>query len=122
MSFFKRKNDKNSISEAGPKGPYDDAKPSWSNSFQGQFYKEWPKKDGTPEEPAFLKHCTSVDMEDEMLISMLSAYGIPAVKLYPSNGSFGKVVLGMSAEGTDIFVPISMLDDATSLMGGFSND
>ena len=64
----------------------------------------------------------AVDMADEMLINMLTAYGIPAVKLYPSNGGFGKVVLGISGEGADIFVPASMHEDAVSLLEGSTNE
>jgi len=98
------------------------AAPSWYRTLPGETYSKWPKADGEPEQPVFLKHCTSLDMEDEMLINMLTAYGIPAVKLYPSNGSFGVVVLGMSAEGSDIYVPASLLSDALSLIGGENND
>ncbi|NLH00856.1 MAG: hypothetical protein GX488_02945 [Clostridiales bacterium] len=115
MSFFKKgRNSKNGDKQISAGG----TKPVWGGSLPGKLYKNWPKVDGTPEEPVFLKHCTSADMEDEMLINMLAAYGIPAVKQYPLNGSFGKVVLGMSGEGTDIFVPASMLEDAIYLIGG----
>ena len=116
MSFFnrsRRNRDKTDGSEAAP---------SWYHSLPGQLYDKWPKQDGKPERPIFLKHCTSVDMEDEMLIGLLSACSIPAVKLYPSNGSFGVLVLGMSAEGSDIYVPASMFDDASALIGGIAND
>lgn len=118
MSFFKYKNDKKAAQDESLQASSESAKPFWYQSVPGQTYKDWPKIDGKPEEPAFLKHCTSVDMEDEMLINMLSAYGIPALKLYPSNGSFGKVVLGMSGDGANIFVPSSMLEDAIALIGG----
>ena len=117
MCFFRRnKNNRTPATEQ------EDARPSWYLSLPGQVYKMWPKQGGEPEEPAFLKHCTSVDMEDEMLINMLTAYNIPAVKLYPGSGSFGKVVLGMSGEGANIYVPVSMLDDAAALIGGNEND
>ncbi len=119
MSLFKHKSSKAStsdkISEASSGA-------SWARSVPGQAYKDWPKISGEPEEPVFLKHCTSVDMADEMLINMLTAYGIPAVKLYPSNGGFGKVVLGISGEGADIFVPASMHEDAVSLLEGSTNE
>ncbi|MEA4894113.1 MAG: hypothetical protein VB064_02505 [Oscillospiraceae bacterium] len=120
MCFFKHK------SKSPTDGEHEDLSekepPSWYRSLPGEIYRSWPKTDGEPEAPAFLKHCSSVDMEDEMLISMLSAYGIPAVKIYPGSGSFGAVVLGMSAEGSDIFVPISMHDDAASLIGGGTDE
>ena len=119
MSLFKHKSNKASDTE---KSSAASGSPSWARSMPGQAYKDWPKTNGEPEEPVFLKHCTSVDMADEMLINMLTAYGIPAIKLYPSNGGFGKVVLGMSGEGADIYVPASMREDAVSLMEESTND
>ena len=120
MCFFKHKskNTKTGEQEHGS----DKEAPSWYRSLPGEVYNSWPKTDGKPEAPVFLKHCTSVDMEDEMLINMLSAYGITAVKVYPGSGSFGAVVLGMSGEGSDIFVPVSMHDDAVSIIGGGSDE
>ena len=119
MSLFQHKRKKASASDSNSKTS---ASPSWARSTPGQAYKDWPKIAEEPEEPVFLKHCTSVDMADEMLINMLTAYGIPAVKLYPSNGGFGKVVLGISGEGADIFVPASMHEDAVSLLEGSTNE
>jgi len=119
LSFFRRKN-RDQPDTSSDIDPVSDGekKSTWANPHFGTLYEEWPKNDGVPEDPVFLKHCSSVDMEDEMFVSMLSAFGIPAVKQYPANGGFGKVVLGMSGEGTDIFVPASMLNDALSVIGG----
>ena len=55
-------------------------------------------------------------MQDELLVNMLEAYGIPAIKNYPGDGEFGKVILGMSGLGTDLFVPESMYEDAVNLI------
>ena len=52
---------------------------------------------------------------DELIINMLEAYGIPCLRDYPGDGSFGKVVLGMSGQGTDIYVPESRLEEARAL-------
>lgn len=114
MPFFKR-----GRSENEPGGAEDRA---WYRSLPGELYRQWPKQNGEPEEPIFLAHCSSVNMEDELLIGMLSANGIPAVKHYPSNGSFGVVVLGISADGADIYVPESMFEDAVAIIGGTSDD
>ena len=122
MSLFKRSDNKKKSKVVDNAVSSDSFKLSWCDSLPGKLFETWPKKDSIPEEPTFLKHCSSIDMEDEMIINMLSAYGIPAIKQYPSNGSFGKVVLGMSGEGTDIFVPASMLEDAISLIGGCTDD
>lgn len=103
--------------------PKDSAKVLWRRAFPGETMKKWPfGQDNKPEKPVFLKHCSCVDMDDEILLNMLSAYGIPAVKQYPQNGSLGKIVLGMSGSGADIYVPESMLEDAIAIMGGSPDD
>lgn len=77
----------------------------------------WPKDDnGNNEEAVFLCHLSSSDMQDELLVSMLEAYGIPTVKKYPGDGAFGKVVLGISGLGTDLYVPKSLYNDAVILI------
>ena len=120
MSFFKHKNNQQDMNSDIEQASNGDAKSTWARSSLGSLYDLWPKIDGVPEDPVFLKHCSAVDMEDEMFVNMLSAYGIPAVKQYPANGSFGKIVLGMSGEGADIFIPASRLADAIELIGGNS--
>ena len=54
-------------------------------------------------------------MSDEMLVNLLGAYGIPALKQYPNDGDFGRLILGISGPGTDIYVPKSMYEDAVNL-------
>ena len=67
----------------------------------GELYSAWPKDDrGEPVSPKMLTHCTSLDMADTMLVSMLRAYGIPAMIIHPGDGDFGKVMLGMSGTGS----------------------
>lgn len=79
-------------------------------------FENWPRDiNGEPEKPVFLIHCACNDFNDEIRINMLEAYGIPCIKNYPGDGSFGKVVLGMSGNGTDIYVPESMYEDAVAL-------
>ena len=103
--------------------PGERAMASWAVSRQKSITKFWPKgDDGKPETAAYLTHRTSVNYEDVMLINMLDAYGIPAIKYYPSNGTLGKVILGMSGAGADIYVPVSMLEDAKALMEDNQND
>ena len=122
MCFFKHRSN-NPTQGEGQGSLSSQTVPSWYRSVPGEVYKMWPKTDGVPEEPVFLKHCTSIDLEDEMLVSMLSAYGIPAVKMYPGmGGGFGVVVLGMSAEGCDVYVPASMHNDAEALLAGGDSD
>lgn len=88
----------------------------WGRYINGELYEKWPKNAaGEPENPVFLCNKKSIDMEDEMLLNMLSAYSIPCIRVYPGDGAFGRLVLGMSGSGSDIYVPESMLNDATNL-------
>ena len=92
---------------------------NWSRSLPGGLLERWPKDaSGEPEEPVLLTTAINLNLYDEMTINMLEAYGIPCLKRYPGDGSFGKVVLGMSGQGTEIYVPRSMLEDATALVSG----
>ena len=89
---------------------------SWGKSLPGELYERWPKdEDGLPEEAILLATLANNNMFDEMTVNMLEAYGIPCLKVYPGYGSFGKVILGMSGEGTEIYVPKSLHDDAVAL-------
>ena len=72
--------------------------------------------------PKFLAHCTSRDIEDVMLVNFLQSYGIPAAVIHPGDGSFGKVVLGISGTGSSIYVPETMYDQAKELMEAKPDD
>ena len=74
-----------------------------------------PGKLNEPEEPVFLGTAVNINMFDELTINMLEAYGIPCLRQYPGDGSFGKLILGMSGQGTEIYVPKSMVEDAANL-------
>ena len=90
---------------------------NWSRSLPGGLYERWPKDaSGEPEEPVLLTTAINLNLVDELTVNMLEAYGIPCLKRYPGNGSFGKVILGMSGQGTEIYVPKSMLEDAAALV------
>jgi hypothetical protein len=89
---------------------------SWGGKVPGELYERWPKdENGQPEEPKLLATLANNNMFDELKVNMLEAYGIPCLKVYPGYGSFGKVILGMSGEGTEIYVPESMHEDALAL-------
>ncbi len=88
----------------------------WGRRLPFELQERWPKMpDGEPEKAVFLCNCKALDLSDELMINMLEAYGIPCLRDYPGNGSFGKVVLGMSGQGTDIYVPESKLEEALAL-------
>ena len=91
----------------------------WGKALQGDLLARWPKdENGEPEEPVRLGTAINLNLVDELTVSMLEACGIPCLTLYPGDGSFGKVVLGMSGQGTEIYVPRSMLEDAAALVSG----
>lgn len=90
---------------------------TWGRTIPGELLKKWPYDDqGEPIRPAFLMHCTETDMEDRVVLSLLEAYGIPAVRTYTNDGEFGKVILGMSGTGVELYVPETMLEDAKNLL------
>lgn len=91
--------------------------------FPWQTLENWPRlADGDYVAPVKLIHCGSSDMEDVMTVNMLRAYGIPAVRVYPGDGVFGKIVLGMSGTGADILVPENMYEDAKAIMEAEPDD
>lgn len=77
----------------------------------------WPRReDGSFVPPARLAHVGSKPMEEQILLSMLEAYGIPAISQYPNDGAFGKIIVGVAGGGTDIYVPETMLEEARALL------
>lgn len=79
--------------------------------------ERWPKQpDGKPEQSALLTHRMEWNCEVELLTRMLGDYGIPVLAERGNYGSLGKVVMGFSGEGVDLFVPASMLEDAQNLL------
>ena len=96
---------------------------SFGRSIPGELYKQWPRDaEGEIVPPKFLVHCTSRDAEDVMTVNFLQSYGIPAAVIHPGDGSFGKVVLGISGTGSSIYVPETMYDQAKELMEAKPDD
>ena len=59
-----------------------------------------------------------LDINDEMIVNLLEAYGIPCIRLYPNDGDFGRLILGTSGTGVEIYVPKTMYEDAVNLSEG----
>ncbi len=96
---------------------------SWGRHEYGALYENWPKDEaGEPVEPAFLTHCSPLDLEAEMIRSMLESYGIPSFRRLPGDGAFGELILGMSGNGIDIYVPATQLAEAQELLKGEPDD
>ena len=89
----------------------------WGKYLTGDLLARWPRDEaGEPEPPVYLCHCKARNMDEALTVSRMEAYGIPCLRQYPNDGSFGKVVLGVSGTGTDIFVPASLWEDACELL------
>ena len=89
----------------------------WSFKRKKPATENWPKDGrGEPVPPVFLQHVSGGPLDTELTINLLEAYGIPVVTQYPNNGEFGKVILGMSGAGIDIFVPATMKEDALNIL------
>ena len=98
-------------------------KEEWGRSIFDPVSERWPKDgSGEPEEAALLCSTSNTDLSDELTVNMLEAYGIPCVRSFPGDGSFGRVILGASGTGVDIYVPKSMLEDAKTLLKGDFED
>lgn len=97
----------------------EEAKLTWGRDLPGDLTEKWPRDGkGEPVRAALLTTCNQQDMGDTVLISMLEGCGIPSFRRFPHYGGFGNLMLGMSAEGVDIYVPETLLDDAKALMEG----
>ncbi len=91
---------------------------NWGLNLSG-VTGNWPvTASGEPETPAFLERAFGNETELALRRNMLWAYGVPSVGRYPMDGTLGKIVLGQSGFGLDIFVPESMLEDAKNIISG----
>ncbi len=91
----------------------------WGKREYGKAWETWPRNEaGETVAPALLKLCSPLDLEAEMLQSMLEAYGIPSIRHLPGDGQFGELMLGMSGNGVMVLVPETMLAEAQALMEG----
>lgn len=89
----------------------------WSFAGRKGACENWPLTDsGEPETPAFLMHVAGNQLDCDMAINMLEAYGIPSICEYPNDGTFGKIILGFAGSGLDLYVPESMLTDARNII------
>ena len=95
----------------------------WARDLPGRMAKIWPRDERGEYVPAaYLTSCSQIDMSDAIVTGMLDSFDIPYVKKYPHYGGFGNLMLGISAEGVDIFVPATMLEDAKNILEGEAED
>ena len=91
----------------------------WAYNKPFEKPKNWPKDEkGEAVKPVFLQHITGTQLDSDMAVNLLSAFDIPVMRTYPNNGELGRLVLGFSGTGTDIYVPETMLEDAQNILSG----
>ena len=77
----------------------------------------WPSDDdGKPVKPARLTTVMGSQVDYEMTISFLQAFGIPTVRDYPGSGQLVKILFGFTGTGMDVYVPENMLEIAKELL------
>lgn len=82
-----------------------------------ELLARWPKDaDGQPEAPVFLANLQDAGGIADMSAAMLESFGIPVLKKYREGGSAGRIVLGFSGYGADLYVPASRLEEAKALL------
>ena len=92
---------------------------NWSFGVNMNDLGNWPHdENGEPVAPAFLEHLPSLQMEAEVDMNLLQAYGIPVIPQYPNDGSFGRIIIGIPGGGVDLFVPETLLEDARNILSG----
>ena len=95
----------------------------WGEFADGALLDRWPRNaEGEAEKPVFLCTRSCVDLSDKLLMNMLEAYGIPCLSMERGNGNLGRVYLGISGYGTDIYVPENLLLDAKQLCEEENNE
>ena len=93
------------------------ARPEWGRYIPGELIDRWPRDEaGELEPPVYLCHCEPLGMAEALTVSRMESYGIPCLRQYPENGDFGRLIIGVSGTGTDIFVPASLWADACELL------
>jgi len=96
---------------------------NWGYRKIGDSSENWPKDEtGKAVEPSFLQHLTGSQLDIQMGINLLSAYNIPVMTVYPNDGEFGKLIMGFSGTGVDVYVPATMLDEAKEIIAAKAED
>lgn len=56
------------------------------------------------------------DIQANIVESLLKVYGIPLSRKYKGNDTFGKIILGLTVNGIDLYVPKSALEEAMGII------
>ena len=89
----------------------------WGRHKYGEAFDVWPlDENGEYEKAAMLTTVIDHHLDAELTVGLLQSCGIPSVVNYPAYGTFGKIMLGFSGEGAEIYVPASRLDEARQII------
>ncbi len=89
----------------------------WGRKKFDRISDRWPKQEnGESVPPVLFQHIQGSELDVEMTVNLLEAYGIPALRKASGDGTLGEVLLGASGFGVDIFVPENMLEDAQNVV------
>lgn len=77
----------------------------------------WPTDlSGEPVRPAFLTKVQGSQLDYELQVSLLRAFGVPVQTDLPNAGQLVKILFGFTGAGMDIYVPETMLEEARGLL------
>ena len=86
-------------------------------SLPGDLYERWPKDEaGQPEPPVYLCTARASTWTRRCSSRVWRRSASRACANTPNDGQFGKLILGISGSGVDIFVPASVWEDACELI------
>ena len=89
----------------------------WSIGGPGPLSSRWPKdENGVEIPPAFFQHVGGSELDVEMAANLIEAYGIPVLRKTVLDGDLGRVIIGYSGPGVDLYVPETMLEDAQNIV------
>ena len=89
----------------------------WSFSIHHPDEVPWPLgPDGEPEEAIRLSNLADFPSVQTVVQARFQAAGIPVLTRYPEGGGLGKVYLGFSGYGVDLYVPKSRESEARALL------
>ena len=90
---------------------------NWGFARNHNNIENWPKlENGEPVRPVLLEHVNGSQLNADMELNLLQAYDIPCFAACPADGDFGKIMLGFSGYGTEIYVPETLLEDAMNIL------
>ena len=77
----------------------------------------WPLDDrGEPVAPVLLTTVTGSQLDYQLLLTQLKAFGVPVLGTFSATGALAKLILGFAGTGMDVYVPENMAELARELL------